>query len=247
MNSNAIILPFETPTIFPKSPPLPPLAPPKKAPNRPGGFVAALAHEVRNPLTNINLALEMANSTSLTGEQRLYTDIIKRGIARINDLINSLLLYEQTEQPNFDFHSVNGLLDEVLAISNDRAMLKRIRIRKEYVGTEPRVLVDKEKMKMAISNIIINAIDAMTAEKGELRLVTRLAGDRVTIEVHDNGTGISKENLQKIFQPFFTNKPGGMGLGLSATWEIIRENHATVDVQSQEGVGTCFTLSFNKA
>jgi signal transduction histidine kinase len=104
--------------------------------------------------------------------------------------------------------------------------------------------VNKQKIEIALTNIIINAIDAMHPENGKLKLITKSINGKCVIEIEDNGIGISKENLNNIFTPYFTDKAGGMGLGLSTTLGILKENHATVEVQSEEGMGTRFILSF---
>lgn len=214
--------------------------------NKPLGFVSALAHEVRNPLCNINLAVEMLNFTNLDGDQRQYLEIIMRGSGRIKDLIKTLLVSDATDEVAPEFYSLRQLLGEVLILAKDRIVLKNIAVREEYTTTEHRVLMDKEKMKIALANIVVNAIEAMSSHGGELRLVTRSEGALGTIEIQDNGVGISNEDLKKIFTPYFTNKPGGMGLGLSATLDILRANHAGVEVRSEEGAGTCFILSFDE-
>jgi signal transduction histidine kinase len=209
-------------------------------------FASALAHEVRNPLTNINLSIDMLNSAITDMELRVYVDIITRSSNRINHLINELLLYQEIEEQETTKHSLHQLLDEALTLTADRIMLKKIRVRKEYGAKDGKICVDKEKIDIALANIIINAIEAMPAQNGELTLVTRSIANKYVIEITDNGTGIKKEQLQDIFKPHFTNKPGGMGLGLSTTLEILKSNHVVVDVSSKEGEGTCFILFFDK-
>jgi signal transduction histidine kinase len=209
------------------------------------GFASALAHEVRNPLTNINLSIDMLNSIITDDELKIYVDIISRSSKRINHLINELLMYREIEESD-DRHSVHQLLDEALSLTADRIMLKKIKVMKEYGPEDGKIRVDKEKIGIALTNIIINAIEAMSAQNGELTLVTRSIGNKYVIEIADNGTGIKSEQLQDIFKPHFTNKPGGMGLGLSTTLEILQYNHVVVDVSSQEGHGTCFILFFDK-
>jgi len=218
---------------------------PKPAPVQPGQFVAALAHEVRNPLSNINLAVEMLKSTILDDDQKLYLDIIMRGSGRINDLVRDLLTSCQPDELKAERHSVHQLLDEVLAMTKDRILLKNISIRKNYTTADCKIWVHKQKIQIALTNIIINAIDAMPSKRGELILITRSVYGKCVIEIKDNGIGISKANLGKIFKPYFTNKPGGMGLGLSTTLDILHSNYAHVDVQSEEGKGTRFILSFD--
>jgi signal transduction histidine kinase len=219
---------------------------PSRASIKPAQYVSALAHEVRNPLTTINLSLELLSLTALDEEQKKCLAIIARSSNRIRDLTNTLLLSNQTKETIPGCLFLHELLDEALAIVNDRIMLKNITIYKDYAVNDHSVSVDKEKMTIALSNIILNAIEAMSSEKGELRLVTRSTGELGIIEIHDNGVGISEENLKNIFTPFFTNKPGGMGLGLTATQDILRANQVTVDVRSEEGIETCFILSFGK-
>jgi signal transduction histidine kinase len=209
------------------------------------GFASALAHEVRNPLTNINLSIDMLNSAITDEELKIYVDIISRSSKRINHLINELL-HQVIEEPETNRHSLHQLLDEALTLTADRIMLKKVMVRKEYGAEDGKISVDKEKIGIALTNIIINAIEAMSEQNGELTLVTRSIADKYVIEIADNGTGIRKEQLQDIFKPHFSNKPGGMGLGLSTTLEILQYNHVVVDVSSEEGRGTCFKLFFDK-
>jgi signal transduction histidine kinase len=216
---------------------------PGRASNDNATLLPALAHEVRNPLSTINLAVEMLNMGALDEEQRQFLDIIERGSRRITELINRLLVSSQADETRSELYSLYQLLDDVLLMARDRILLKHITVRKEYTETQQSVFIDKEKMKIALSNIIANAIDAMPSQGGELTLVMKSAGRQNTIEIRDNGIGISKEHLKDIFKPFFTNKSDGLGLGLSVTLDILRANNASVDVRSEEGTGTCFILS----
>jgi signal transduction histidine kinase len=215
-------------------------------PKQPGQFTTALAHEVRNPLSNINLAVEMLRSTIMDEEQKIFLDIIMRSSGRINGLITDLLTSSRTAEIQPEKHCIHQLLDEVLVMSQDRIMLKKIMIRKDYSTLDCKILVNKDKMKIALTNIIINAIDAMPSEGGKLKLVTKTMNGRCIIEIEDNGIGISEKNLENIFTPYFTKKPGGMGLGLSTTLDILQSSHAKVDVRSVEGKGTRFILSFER-
>lgn len=208
------------------------------------GYFFALVHEVRNPLNNIKLACDMLNSTNLDEEQRACLNIVMRGANRINDMISTLLKPKEIEAVNYELYSLRQLLEEVLIIAKDRILLKKIEVSREYAEPEHEVSLDIEKMKIALINIVNNAIDAMPSGRGELKVVIRSAGQLSSIEIHDNGIGISEENLKRLFEPYFTNKAGGMGLGLYATLNILRANHARVEVRSEEGVGTCFIVSF---
>lgn len=212
----------------------------KKTPHQ----LAALVHEVRNPLANINLAGEMLSTIITNEDQRLYLEIIMRNSTRINNVLTAMLRSFQPDETHFEKHSVQELLDEVLAVSMDRITLKNIVVTKNYIKKDHKVLVDKLKIKIAFTNIIINAIEAMPLEKGELKLVTRSTNGKPVVEIKDNGIGIPKENLKEIFKPYFTNRPGGMGLGLSTTLDMLKSNHVKINVFSTPGKGTSFILSF---
>lgn len=212
--------------------------------------VSVFAHELRNPLTNIMLTVRLLESKILDDNDRMYIDIIKRSTSKmnglINDLINDLVKGEQKKEIPTETHSVHQLLDEVIELSSDRLVLKNVVVKKNYAPYDLKVKIARPKVKIALTNIIINAIDAMPSENGELRLGTKLIGGSYAITIQDNGCGISKENLPLIFNPFFTNKPGGMGVGLAATKEILLSNRIGIKVESIVGMGTSFMLLFEK-
>jgi signal transduction histidine kinase len=212
----------------------------------PGHFTSALAHEVRNPLSTINLAVHMLKSPLKASNFRLYLDIITRSSWQINDLITDLLTSGQPAQIQPEKYSIHQVLDEALAMTEDRILLKNILVSKNYTTSDCKILVNKQKIKIALTNIIINAIEAMPSAKGRLKLITRSINNKCVIEIEDNGIGIGKEKLKDIFKPYFTDKVGGMGLGLSATLDILNSNRAGVEVQSEEGKGTRFILSFER-
>lgn len=211
-----------------------------------GQFALDLAHEVRNPLSNIKLAVEMLRSVTNNDDQKMFLDIISRGSGRINDLLLDLIAPVRAEEIKSEKYSIHQLLDEVLVMAEDRIMLKNITVRKDYGAHDCKIVLNEPKMKIALSNIIVNAIEAITREDGKLKILTKSTGDKFIIQIEDNGCGISKENVKKIFKPYFTSKPGGLGLGLVSTLDILRLNHVTVKVESEVGKGTCFILSLDK-
>lgn len=223
----------------------PPRAAPEILKDHSFQFVA-LAHELRNPLTDINLSVGMIESIIDNVDLKTYLDIIMRSSIRMNDLITELLKYQQVDRAGAEKYSVHQLLDEVLEMASDRIAIKNIVVRKDYAAQDCTIGVNRLRMKIALTNILINAIDAMTSNKGELKLVTRSTGDKYIIQIEDNGCGISKRDLKNIFKPYFTNKPGGLGIGLSTTYEILQANNIGMNVESVEGSGTRFILLFDK-
>jgi signal transduction histidine kinase len=212
----------------------------------PAQFSAALAHELRNPLTNINLAVGMLQTALKDDELSVFVDIIGRSAVRMHNLINELLKYKQEEEVFDEDHSIQSLLGEVLLIAMDRIKLKNILVIRDYCEMDFKILLNRVEMKIAFTNIFLNAIDSMSTLGGELFLATKVEGDQYQLHIRDNGCGISAENLQKISTPYFTNKLGGLGLGLATTYEILRNNNVKIDVTSEEGKGTMFVLTFNE-
>lgn len=206
----------------------------------------ALAHEVRNPLTNINLAVEMLESDLKDPDLKIYLEIISRSSLRINELLTRLLTYDDEVIVAAGSHSIHQILEEVLDLANDRIVLKMILVSKQFVSDDFKVICDRAQVKIALTNIVINAIEAMAPGKAELRLITTLVDGAYQLRIEDNGCGISKENCKKIFRPFYTSRPGGLGLGLSTTDSALRSNKIGMSVESEVGVGTSFVLRFGQ-
>jgi signal transduction histidine kinase len=204
----------------------------------------ALAHEVRNPLTNINLSVKLLESAIKDDELKSYLDIITRSSIRINNLIKEFLNQQLPDKILVEKESIQQLLDEVLDMTRDRIMLKNITVKKIYDAKEFKMLLDRQKIIIALTNIIINAIDSMDSKNGVLTISTSFRGGKYLLQIQDNGCGISKKNLEKIFDPYFTNKKGGLGLGLDTVSDILRSNHIELNVESKENNGTCFNFSF---
>ncbi|MFN8285706.1 MAG: ATP-binding protein [Chitinophagales bacterium] len=204
-------------------------------------LVRTLAHEIRNPLTNIDLSVSQIE-LELREESRFFTDIIKRNSKRINDLIRELMDLSKPQINKFEKLDVRALLQETISRAHDRIELKRIKIFKSFPEKETYILADNSKMQIALLNIIINAIEAMETDGGVLQLAVNNEGSRVNISIADNGSGIDSESLSKLFQPYFTGKKNGMGLGLANTHSVIKSHKGEIDVKSTFGQGTTFLI-----
>jgi len=211
-----------------------------------GRLVRTLAHEVRNPLSNIHMSLEQLSSLT-KGEERVYIDIIDRNGKRINDLITELLTSSKPTEMLFEKVVLQTAVDETIGVALDRLTLKQIRLKVNYPDLPCYIRADKEKLKIALLNIIINAIEAIESVKGELTISLYHNEESYSLEITDNGCGIPQENLSKLFEPYFTSKRNGIGLGLASTLNIIQAHNASIEVKSKVSVGTSFIINFNQA
>lgn len=211
-----------------------------------GRIARTIAHEIRNPLTNINLAIEqLKESNPATEENNMLLEMVKRNSLRINQLISDLLNATKFSELNFKKTSLNLIIDRALELANDRISLKHIKIEKHYANDICDILVDEEKIQIAFLNIIVNAIEAMEPEKGFLKITTENIHEKCRIIFEDNGIGMNEETLSKLFEPFFTNKEKGTGLGLANTQNIILNHKGKIEVESAEGKGSIFKVTLD--
>ncbi|MEO7982663.1 MAG: ATP-binding protein [Bacteroidota bacterium] len=208
-------------------------------------LIRMLAHEIRNPLNNIILSVETLTSVNEDKTQKDFLGIIQRNSLRINQIISELLNLANPSDLAFEKDNLQEIMDESLANASDRIKLKNIQVEKNYPPVSLPVSADRKKLVIAFTNILINAIEAMEMDKGRLSIGLGTANDSHTISIRDNGPGIPKEYLSKLFDPFFTLKKNGMGLGLTASYSIIQSHKATMQVISDVGEGTNFLISFN--
>ncbi len=211
-----------------------------------GKIARTIAHEVRNPLTNLTLAFDQLKEEipSQNPDIKLYSEIIERNANRIEQLISEMLNSSKPKELNLELTPINEILEETLALSIDRINLNQIKLEKNIQRDLPRVLLDREKIKIALLNIIINGLEAMQPGTGILKVSAELRNGCVVAFICDNGKGIAPEEIEKLFDPFYTGKPGGMGLGLTSTKNILNSHSAEVEVLSTVGEGTTFSISF---
>jgi len=136
-------------------------------------------------------------------------------------------------------------VDEALELARDRIELNHIRVEKDYDKNQCGIWVDKEKIKLSFLNIIVNAIEAMEKDKGVLTIRTVRQGNKCTVEFGDNGTGIDEDTVPKLFDPYFTSKANGNGLGLTNTQNIVLSHKGNIHVRSKVGKGSCFAITLN--
>jgi signal transduction histidine kinase len=174
----------------------------------------------------------------------MYLDIIMRNSRRISDLISELLSTSRPTEIALQEYTLQSIMDDVISIAIDRITLKKIGLTVNYPEQGLQIVADKEKLKIALLNIVINAIEAMQEQKGSLTIDLYDNSQYAVLKISDNGCGISEENISRLFEPYFTQKRNGMGLGLAFTLNIIQAHKASVEVTSKEGEGTTFTITF---
>lgn len=206
-----------------------------------GELSANMAHEIRNPLASLKGAIEMLKERKISKEhsERLM-DIAINEMDRLNKIITDFLMYSRPSPPEFSLFDLHELLSETLDMVKTNPAVSSIIIKKDFEGRLP-LKGDKQKLRQVFLNLINNAIEAMV-DGGELQVNTGINGNHVKIIFKDSGKGISPENIDKVFYPFFTTKEGGTGLGLSIVYRIIEEHNGSIKIDSRPGKGTAFEL-----
>lgn len=213
-----------------------------------GKFARLIAHEVRNPLTNIQLALEQLEVEMPTVEgngQDLYLEILKRNANRIKTLITQMLHSSRPMEMILEPGSINTVIRKAYELIKDRCELENITCELDLGEDLPFVKMDKETLTIALVNLLINATEAMESGKGLLKVTSRELNGKVRVVISDNGKGLSTEDRDRIFQPFFSGRKGGMGLGLTEARNILNAHGALLSVESELQKGTSFFIHLN--
>jgi PAS domain S-box-containing protein len=210
-----------------------------------GKIARILAHEVRNPITNINLSVEQLEEIIDDVNCALYFDIIKRNSKRINDLVNELLENSKPMELKRVATPINTVLQNTFDLARDRAKLKGLQITTDFKGDNANVLADESKLTIAFLNILINAIEAVKADTGVIAIRSDCDDAKCYIYIEDNGCGIDEEFLKKVFDPYYTSKPNGMGLGLATSQNIIHTHNGKIEVETRINKGTKFKIELD--
>jgi PAS domain S-box-containing protein len=208
-----------------------------------GRLVRTLAHEVRNPINNINLACEHLRNANSFQENVLYFDIIYRNSDRINELIKELLNSSRPSEMQLKDAVLQSVIDEIVNAARDRINLKNIVLQVDYPSELINVYLDFEKMVIALLNILINAVEAIEHDNGRISIKVKKDNEHAVIEIIDNGTGISEDKIPRLFEPYYTSKRNGIGLGLASTLNIIQAHNGSVEVSSEINKATNFTIT----
>lgn len=211
-------------------------------------LAAGVAHEIKNPLGSLSIHVQLmrkafkASCDERSGTIQRYLDVVDEEIDRLNRIVVDFLFAVRPMDINLRETDLNGLLSDLLDFLAPEIERAGVRLERNLSPSVPRLSVDPRYMKQAVLNLVQNALAAMP-DGGTLTLSTERTDDGIRLSVEDTGTGIPEENLPKIFEPYFTTKETGTGLGLTLTFKIIKEHGGEISVRSREGEGTAFTIT----
>ncbi|MHB1277008.1 MAG: two-component system sensor histidine kinase NtrB [Bacteroidia bacterium] len=219
--------------------------------NMTGKMARIMAHEIRNPLTNINLAAdqlrEELEALQVSAENLEFVEIIKRNSQRINNLIKELL--NSTKETKFQKSKTDlaGVIRDALKLVDDRIILKKIQLKVDKLIDGILLELDEQRLKMAFLNILTNAIEAMeTKEIKKLEIVMTTDDSDIRVTISDTGVGMSEEDKKRIFEPFYTRRSGGVGLGMTTVLHVLTAHDASIHIDSTTDKGTKFQILFPK-
>ncbi len=214
-----------------------------------GQLSAGVAHEIRNPLAAVNLNLQLLKRV-IKEEDPSYNNVVSalQGVDRISRIVEVTLNFSRPAMPDIKGMNINSLIPNVLDMVAMTLKRKEIQVDLKLAENLPNVAADAKQMQQVFINLITNAADAIKG-KGSIIIESYLEtalraneGDYIVVSITDNGIGMAPEELQKIFNPFFTRKAEGTGLGLPITQRIMHQHTGIIDVESKLGDGTTFYI-----
>jgi PAS domain S-box-containing protein len=210
-------------------------------------MAAGVAHEIRNPLSSIVTSLKLLEDARKEPDEEEYlalTGVMKKETDRLNRIVGDFLRFARPQVPRLEPGDLNALVREVAeVIEMDEQLGRSIVIRLALAPESPPVRLDSDQIKQILWNLIFNAVQALSGE-GEIVISSRVEGESFVLSIRDTGRGIEPEALEKIFEPFFSTREEGTGLGLPIVKRIIDVHNAEIKVNSEPGQGTEFTLLF---
>jgi signal transduction histidine kinase len=209
-----------------------------------GRMAAGIAHEINNPLAGILLySSNLVKKVPETGPIKKGLEVIIHETVRCRGIIQDLLEFSRQREPVKTLVDLNGVINKALSILSNEFRLNRITLEKKLSEHLPNVLIDVNQIEQVFINFLMNAIEAVQGQ-GQVSVRSYKSEDNqgVVVEIEDTGMGIPKEHLEKIFEPFFSTKPKGTGLGLAVNYGIIQKHGGQIKVSSQPGRGTTMTI-----
>jgi signal transduction histidine kinase len=212
-----------------------------------GRMAAGIAHEINNPLTGILLySSNMRKKVPKDGPLEEGLKIIISETQRCKKIIQGLLEFARDQEPERSPADIDEIMNSAVGIVENEFHLRQVPIHVEPAAGAVKTLVDKNQLEQVFINLLLNALHAVEDHHGLVTVKSAVDREReiIKVEITDNGCGIPPENMKKIFEPFFSTKFNGTGLGLAVSYGIVRNHNGDIRVSSKQGAGTCFTLEF---
>ncbi len=213
-----------------------------------GTLASGMAHEIKNPLTALKTFTQLLPKRYNDAEFRHdFSTLVGSEIARIERIVNELLAFARPAPLMIEQVDVNEIVDGAMRLVGPQAARLHVSVRRQLHAPDARIAADKDRLQQVLLNLLLNALQASEAG-GSIELSTEIQNGAsnpeplIRLDVRDSGSGIPKETLPHIFDPFFTTKSEGTGLGLSVSYNIISEHRGRLEVSSELGKGTCFSI-----
>lgn len=208
-----------------------------------GIIIDEVAHEVRNPLTSIGgFARKVYKRMPQGDPNKEYMEMIIEGVDKLENIIGQLIKLTTFGASHPESSNINLIINDTLKSFEEELKNKKIEVKLELMDRPPAALLDSNRIMTAISNLIKNAIEAIEKPDKQIKISTRIRDEFMEIKVIDNGKGIPKDKIKYIFDPLFTSKIYGPGLGLTFVKKIVQDHKGTISVESELGKGTTFTI-----
>jgi signal transduction histidine kinase len=208
-----------------------------------GRITAGVAHEVKNPLNSMRLWLENLKASLPEGENmpQQAVRVLDNEIDRLDTVVKRFLDFTRPPAMHQEETSLKDLLEDVLAVEKPRMDRANVKVEAHFVNDVPPVLVDRQLLKQALMNLLLNAVEAMPGG-GRLTVSLERRGEMAHIEIQDTGGGIAPEHTQRVFQLFFTTRQRGSGIGLATAFRTVQFLNGSIDFRSEVGRGTTFWI-----
>jgi signal transduction histidine kinase len=213
-----------------------------------GHLAAGVAHEIRNPLNAISMASQRLKREFMPADEEKIREfqtlagVIRDEIRRLDGIIEEFLTFSKSRRLELREYPVSELLQKIVNLIREEAASKGITVETRYSGTPAIIPMDVDKLEQAIINFVKNAMESISGEGSVTISVDSGGKDRVSMKISDNGCGMSSEEIERIFNPEYTTKEKGLGLGLPLAHEIIRGHGGEIRVFSQQGSGATFEI-----
>ncbi|MBZ0264904.1 hypothetical protein K8I28_09570 [bacterium] len=206
-----------------------------------GQLASGIAHEIRNPLSSLKINLQGLYKADLDERNRRRVKICLDEIHRLDNTVSEVTQYAKRTRLDLCSSSIAELVEHSLNLTTGEVVAHHIEVSTNIPAELPTIMVDQNKIIRALMNLIVNAAQAM-GESGKLSINADSVGDGVVIKLEDSGPGIPEENLRDVFNPFFTTKAEGTGLGLANALKAVQEHGGELEVTSEPGKGAVFTM-----